>query len=90
MARILLVIGDAAEVLDTFYPLHRLQEEGYQVDVAHEGRAALELVRRRGHGLALLDYRMHCEGLSDEGAMKFLTEEAFERVVRESQLEYSR
>jgi protease I len=34
MGRILLVIGDAAEVLDTFYPLHRLQEDGYQVDVA--------------------------------------------------------
>jgi len=32
--RILLVIGDAAEVLDTFYPYHRLLEEGYTVDVA--------------------------------------------------------
>jgi protease I len=32
--KILLVIGDAAEVLDTFYPLFRLREEGYQVDVA--------------------------------------------------------
>lgn len=31
MAKILLVIGDAAEVLDTYYPLHRLQEEGYEV-----------------------------------------------------------
>jgi len=31
---ILLVIGDAAEVLDTFYPLFRLQEEGYEVRVA--------------------------------------------------------
>jgi protease I len=34
MSKILLVIGDAAEVLDTFYPLHRLQEEGYTVHVA--------------------------------------------------------
>ena len=34
MPQILLVIGDAAEVLDTFYPLHRLQEEGYTVHVA--------------------------------------------------------
>lgn len=34
MAKILLVIGDAAEVLDTFYPLHRLQEDGYEVHVA--------------------------------------------------------
>ncbi len=34
MAKILLALGDAAEVLDTFYPLFRLQEAGYQVDVA--------------------------------------------------------
>ncbi len=32
--RILMPIGDAAEVLDTFYPLFRLQEEGYEVLVA--------------------------------------------------------
>jgi protease I len=34
MPKLLLIIGDAAEVLDSFYPLHRLREEGYQVDVA--------------------------------------------------------
>ena len=34
MKKILLVIGDAAEVLDTFYPLFRLREEGYDVVVA--------------------------------------------------------
>jgi protease I len=34
MKRILLVIGDAAEVLDTFYPLFRLREAGYQVNCA--------------------------------------------------------
>ena len=34
MKKFLLVIGDAAEVLDTFYPLFRLKEEGWQVDVA--------------------------------------------------------
>lgn len=34
MAKILLAIGDAAEVLDTFYPLFRLQEAGFEVDVA--------------------------------------------------------
>ena len=34
MHKLLLVIGDAAEVLDTMYPLFRLREEGYQVDVA--------------------------------------------------------
>jgi len=44
MRKILLVIGDAAEVLDTFYPLHRLQEEGYQVDVAGPARRVYHLV----------------------------------------------
>lgn len=32
--KILLVIGDAAEVVDTLYPLMRIQEAGYQVVVA--------------------------------------------------------
>ena len=46
MPQILLVIGDAAEVLDTFYPLHRLQEEGYTVHVAGpEKRAYIRLLR---------------------------------------------
>src|SRR5262245_65205775 len=31
--KVLLVIGDAAEVLDTYYPLFRLQEEGYTVHI---------------------------------------------------------
>jgi protease I len=44
MAKILLVIGDAAEVLDTFYPLHRLKEEGYQVDVAGPAARVYHLV----------------------------------------------
>ena len=44
MPQILLVIGDAAEVLDTFYPLHRLQEEGYTVHVARPEKRAYHLV----------------------------------------------
>ena len=31
---------------------------GYEVDVAHEGRAALELVRKRPYDVALLDLKM--------------------------------
>ncbi|MBC8355427.1 MAG: DJ-1/PfpI family protein [Planctomycetes bacterium] len=34
MPRILMPLGDATEALDTFYPFFRLQEAGYQVDVA--------------------------------------------------------
>ena len=44
MPKILLVIGDAAEVLDTFYPLHRLREEGYTVHVAGPEKRLYQLV----------------------------------------------
>jgi DNA-binding response OmpR family regulator len=35
-----------------------LSDLGYQVDVAYDGPAALELSRRRPYGLAVLDYKM--------------------------------
>jgi protease I len=43
--KILLVIGDAAEVLDTFYPLFRLKEEGYQVLVGGPEKRVYHLVQ---------------------------------------------
>lgn len=45
MTRILLPIGDAAEVLDTFYPLFRLREEGYEVIVAGPQKRVYHLVQ---------------------------------------------
>jgi protease I len=44
MAKVLLVIGDAAEVLDTFYPYFRLKEDGHQVVVAAPARRTYQLV----------------------------------------------
>jgi protease I len=44
MAKILLVIGDAAEVLDTFYPLYRLREAGHDVFVAGPQKRTYALV----------------------------------------------
>ncbi|MBA4066094.1 MAG: peptidase [Isosphaera sp.] len=44
MKTILMPIGDAAEVLDTFYPLFRLREEGYRVVVAGPQKRAYHLV----------------------------------------------
>ncbi len=44
MARVLLVIGDAAEVLDTFYPLPRLREDGHEVHVAGPEKRVYRLV----------------------------------------------
>ena len=34
MAKVLIVIGDAAEALDTMYPLFRIKEDGYEAVVA--------------------------------------------------------
>jgi protease I len=47
--KILLVIGDAAEVLDTMYPLFRLREAGYQVDVAGPQKRVYHLVQHDRH-----------------------------------------
>lgn len=44
MAKVLLVIGDAAEVLDTFYPLYRLREDGHEVVVTRTAKRLYHLV----------------------------------------------
>lgn len=49
MKKILLVIGDAAEVLDTMYPLFRLREAGYQVVVAGPAQRTYHLVQHDTH-----------------------------------------
>jgi CheY-like chemotaxis protein len=35
-----------------------ISDLGYRIDVAYDGPAALELTRRQGYGLALLDYKL--------------------------------
>lgn len=49
MKKVLLVIGDAAEVFDTMYPLHRVREDGYQVLVAGPERRVYHLVQHDKH-----------------------------------------
>jgi protease I len=49
MDKVLLVIGDAAEVLDTMYPLHRIREDGFQVVVAAPARRVYHLVMHDRH-----------------------------------------
>ena len=49
MAKILLVIGDAAEVLDTMYPLFRLREDGHEVLVAGPEVRVYHLVQHDTH-----------------------------------------
>lgn len=49
MPNILLVIGDAAEVLDTFYPYFRLLEAGFAVHVAGPAARVYHLVQHDRH-----------------------------------------
>jgi len=49
MQKVLLVIGDAAEVFDTLYPLHRVREDGYQVLVAAPEKRVYHLVQHDTH-----------------------------------------
>jgi protease I len=49
MAKVLLVIGDAAEVLDTMYPLFRLREDGHEVVVAGPETRVYHLVQHDTH-----------------------------------------
>jgi protease I len=45
MKKVLLVIGDAAELFDTFYPLYRIREDGHQVLVAAPEKRLYHLVQ---------------------------------------------
>lgn len=47
LGKILLVLGDAAEVIDTVYPLMRLQEAGYRVILAGPERRDYCLVQHQ-------------------------------------------
>ncbi|KAI5283252.1 hypothetical protein KEM52_003450 [Ascosphaera acerosa] len=42
--KVLLIAGDASEDLEVMYPLQRLREEGYEVDVAAKSVKPLQLV----------------------------------------------
>ena len=44
MPRVLLVAGDATESLDTWYPYHRLREEGIRVEIAAPAKKVLNSV----------------------------------------------
>ena len=49
MKKVLLVIGDAAELFDTMYPLHRVKEDGYEILVAASERRVYHLVQHDTH-----------------------------------------
>jgi len=47
--KVLLVIGDAAEVFDTLYPLFRIREDGHQVVIAGPEKRVYHLVQHDKH-----------------------------------------
>ncbi|MGQ9731079.1 MAG: DJ-1/PfpI family protein [Candidatus Zipacnadales bacterium] len=49
MCKVLLVIGDAAEVTDTLYPYFRVQEEGYECVVCAPEKRVYHLVQHDKH-----------------------------------------
>jgi protease I len=49
MNKVLLVIGDAAEVFDTLYPLYRIREDDFQVLVAAPQKRVYHLVMHDTH-----------------------------------------
>lgn len=49
MEKVLLVIGDAAEVFDTMYPLHRIREDDFEVVVAGPEARIYHLVQHDTH-----------------------------------------
>lgn len=49
MNQVLVVIGDAAEVFDTLYPVHRIREDGYRVVIAAPEKRVYQLVLHDQH-----------------------------------------
>ncbi|MCI0380070.1 MAG: DJ-1/PfpI family protein [Gemmataceae bacterium] len=49
MNKVLLVIGDAAELFDTMYPLYRIREDNYQVVIAGPEKRIYHLVQHDKH-----------------------------------------
>src|SRR5881398_2485328 len=53
---LILVVDDDADTCRNLSDI--LSDLGYQVDVAHDGPSALELIRKRPYDVALLDFKM--------------------------------
>ena len=49
MSKVLIVIGDAAEVTDTLYPYFRVQEDGFEAVVAAPEKRTYHLVMHDTH-----------------------------------------
>jgi protease I len=79
--KVLLVIGDAAEVFDTLYPLHRIREDDYQVVVAAPEKRVYHLVMHDRHP----DWDITVESpgykLASDIAFRDITHEEYSGIV---------
>ena len=48
--RVLIITGDGGESYETWYSVHRFQEEGYETRVAAPSKKRLNLVMHLGRG----------------------------------------
>lgn len=78
MEKVLLIIGDAAEVTDTLYPYFRVKEDGYQIVVAAPEKRVYHLVIHDKH----TDWDITVESKGYE----FASDIAFENVNPEEYL----
>lgn len=72
MKRVLIVTGDCAEALEVYYPLFRLREEGWRVDVAAPTKKRLQLV--------VHDFEAGCETYTEKPGYGVAADLAFADV----------
>jgi protease I len=72
MARVLILAGDAAEELDTMYPLFRLREEGHEVVVSAPTTRAVKLV--------VHDFEPGCDAYTEKPGRQLPVDLAFADV----------
>ena len=64
MPKILMPLGDATETLDTFYPVFRLPEDGYEVVVAGPEARLYHTVLHEIHPILVCPGISHKSGLA--------------------------
>ena len=72
MPRVLIATGDCAEALEVFYPLHRLREERWEVQIAAPSVKRLQLV--------VHDFEAGCQTYTEKPAYGLQADVAFSQV----------
>lgn len=75
MERVLLLAGDAAESLEVLYPMQRLREDGYAVEVAAPKRKVLQTV--------IHDFEPHFDTYTEKPGYRIQADLAFAEVAAE-------